>query len=453
MLSGGGFEDGTGAWTVSRGQLEPVAAPVHGGSQAARLSGDSPQVHEVYQWLDAAPGQSYSFSGWVWLDDPNVARVYLRVLWFDQTGSTAGEVSSPWLTIGQPAYQSLSTGGEPAPAQARTARVGAVVVPQTGAPFQVYLDDLSFQGPPPVIQTPTPTPTAPPPSPGTPTPAPPPSPTPTPAGPAAPPSTAPSAVAAGPAVYPYLVNGGFEEVGEDGLPVGWDKVGGELSRTAAVHAEGAYAAALTSTTESTKWVYQTVAVEGGAYYRLEAQALNPDPAAEAFLRVSWYASRDGSGQAISSADSAAVAANSPAFQHLSAGPVAAPAQARSARVRLMLRPASAAPFAAYFDAVAFGQVPAAAPSLDRASASASGTDREASLSDEARAVLGSSAGPQAPANVRAPRPAAAESPASGGGAFPWPVALALAVPGAALATVVALEWRRRRLAAGDDRSL
>ena len=129
LLAGGGFEEGTAAWTVSRGQLDAVAAPVHSGAQAARLSGDSLQVHEVYQWLDLAPGQTYSFSGWVLLNDPNVQRVNLRVLWFDQTGSSVGEVISPWLTIGQPAYQSLSTGVEPAPAQARSARVGAVVVP------------------------------------------------------------------------------------------------------------------------------------------------------------------------------------------------------------------------------------------------------------------------------------------------------------------------------------
>ena len=43
-------------------------------------------------------------------------------------------------------------GAVAAPDQARSASVGAVVLPQTGAPFQVYLDDFSFQGPPPASQ-------------------------------------------------------------------------------------------------------------------------------------------------------------------------------------------------------------------------------------------------------------------------------------------------------------
>ena len=162
-------------------------------------------------------------------------------------------------------------------------------------------------------------------------------------------------------MFTALVNGGFEEGRQDGTPVGWRKVGGEMARTGEVHGEGAFAAEFTSSTTSTKWMYQTVAVEGGAYYEAVAKALKDDPAAAAvFLRLSWYASEDASGQAIGTVDSTEVLETDwPEFRRLTTGPVGAPQEARSAKVRLMLRPASAAVATVYFDEVTF--VPAGPP--------------------------------------------------------------------------------------------
>ena len=156
-------------------------------------------------------------------------------------------------------------------------------------------------------------------------------------------------------VQGVLRNGGFEEADPDGRPSNWRKYGGVLARTNAVCLEGQFAAALSSQTSSTKWAYQIVAVQGGSAYLLSAYALKADPAVTAaYLRLSWYASPDGSGQAIDIADSTAVLVDdSPEFRFLTTGAVVAPAEAASAKARLMLDPVGEAPGTAYFDAVTF----------------------------------------------------------------------------------------------------
>jgi len=154
-----------------------------------------------------------------------------------------------------------------------------------------------------------------------------------------------------------LVNGGFEEAEDDGKPVGWRKYGGELSRSSAAKWEGQFAAAFTSRTTSTKWAFQTVTVEGGGAYVLSGYALKNDANVEAaYLRLSWYASPDGSGKAIDSVDSTTrLTDHSPRFRFLTSGPVVAPAEAASAKVRLMLDPRSEAEGTVYFDAISFGE--------------------------------------------------------------------------------------------------
>jgi hypothetical protein len=116
-------------------------------------------------------------------------------------------------------------------------------------------------------------------------------------------------------------------------------------------AEGTHSLELRSSTGSTKWAYQAVLVEPGANYEAAALAMNVD-AREAFLRVSWYASEDGSGEALDSSDSGSVVlAGSPVFERVATGVVRAPSEARSAKVRLMLRPGSGGSSTVYFDAV------------------------------------------------------------------------------------------------------
>jgi hypothetical protein len=162
----------------------------------------------------------------------------------------------------------------------------------------------------------------------------------------------------------WLVNGGFEEADGEGRPLGWRKYGGELRRSSAAKWEGQFAAAFSSQTASTKWAFQTVAVEGGDAYVLSGYALKNDANIEsAYLRLSWYASLDGSGQAIDSVDSTIRLVDDwPDFRFLTTGPVVAPAEAASAKVRLMLDPLSEREGKVYFDDISFEETIMPSPS-------------------------------------------------------------------------------------------
>jgi hypothetical protein len=279
-------------------------------------------------------------------------------------------------------------------------------------------------------------------------------------------------------VFPSLVNGGFEDVREDGTPYGWRKVGGEMSASKAFRAEGERSAVLVSSTASTKWIYQTVSVQGGAFYRLLAAALKNDPGVrEALLRVSWYESAEGSGSQIGTADSPALAEDSAGFVTLDTGSVQAPLEARSAKVRLLIRPASAASAVVYFDAVRFDKTEAPAAmdtpaatdtptAMDTPTATSTagsgqaerppgGRDVPAAAGSTAEARQGETAalsvarGPLTLANVRQESEPQA-SPDAGGGRPLWPLLLAVAVPAAGLMVMVGSAWRRARVG-GDNK--
>ncbi len=238
-----------------------------------------------------------------------------------------------------------------------------------------------------------------------------------------------------------------------------------MALTTTPRAEGTFALAFSSQTTSTKWAYQAVAVQGGSYYNLSAQALKADPAAASiFLRLSWYSSPDGSGAALDSVDSThTLDSDEPAFRPLTTGSVQAPAEARSARIRLMLRPASAAATTVYFDAVTFLQTgPPTSPSPTSPPTATAGeastprpTPTEGGSSDLLPSPIaplgdGSTPGTVGLANLRAEAlPPALEPTATGVRSYDWAVALAVAVP---LATItVAAGYERWQRLAGRDR--
>jgi len=97
---------------------------------------------------------------------------------------------------------------------------------------------------------------------------------------------------------------------------------------------------------------------------------------KAFLRISWYASPDGSGQAISTTDSTTLLETTGGgFVYLTTGAVMPPPGALSAKPRVVLTPLSAAPAAIQFDDLSFAIVapPTATPP---AGATAAGSDSE-----------------------------------------------------------------------------
>jgi hypothetical protein len=459
------------------------AALITGGLAAVR--GETVPSTSQSGWVEQhiqeiTPGETYRLDGCLTVTAPGIEFVSLRVSWYadpDGSGSALKHdelPGNPWL-VGSEQCLSLTNAADPvqldhAPCAARSARYGVWVKGNTDA-VSVDSSSLHFYADPEgtLIACPT-TPPSPTPMP-TPTPisSPPPSPTPT-SAPAPPPAPPPSEAEAGeassqttePRVFASLTNGGFEDVREDGTPYGWRKVGGEMSASRAFQAQGERSAALVSRTASTKWIYQTVRVEGETFYRLRSVALKNDSRVqEALLRVSWYESADGSGRQIGTADSPALAEDSPEFVMLDTGPLQAPVEARSAKVRLLIRPASAAPAAVYFDAVRFEETEApTATSADSGQAeqrpaggaTATAHDRPAQARQVQAAALGVWRGPTPLANVRQESEPQA-SPDAGSSRPFWPLLLALAVPAAALGAMASHAWWRARLAGINNRHL
>jgi len=141
-----------------------------------------------------------------------------------------------------------------------------------------------------------------------------------------------------------LANGDFEQ-DAGGAPAAWSKFGGTMALSDDAY-DGDHAATLTSNTTSTKWLYQAAPVDGGAWYTANVVARVVGDG-EVSLRLSWYASGDGSGSAIDDIDGDATTSSE--WTELSTGAVQAPASASSVRVRLMLRPTSSAGVTATFD--------------------------------------------------------------------------------------------------------
>ena len=405
----GEFESGGAGWTAAAADASfDGGGPVHGGGAAAHVtaSGSGAVVLASKYWLlPTAPGVEHTLRIWVYDDDPGIENVTARLEFLDGAGTTVIDQIAV-LEGDSPAYRELVVGPLVSLPETAFARVNVRATPlAAGATFHVdsvTLERGALPTPTPVptlTPTPSPTPTPPP----TPTPVPP---TPTPAptltttptatptstpGPTPTPSPTPTPA---PQVLEYLTNGDFEL----GL-LGWSNVGGTLT-AAGGYSEQGLAAVLLSDTGSTKWLSQAVRATPGRWYEATAR-LRPD-ACEAWLRVAWYASPDGSGSQLYTEDSATL--NSPASQlaAVGTGPLLAPFEARSAQVRVMFRPRDAAFAMLVVDHVRFE--PASAPAA---------TATPALTATAAPTATSAPAGTPAPAATAAP---AATSTTAGAGA-------------------------------------
>ncbi|TAJ20177.1 MAG: lamin tail domain-containing protein [Dehalococcoidia bacterium] len=103
---------------------------------------------------------------------------------------------------------------------------------------------------------------------------------------------------------------------------------------------------LTADAAATVWVQQTVAVTPRGWFSASALLAPLDGAEAAWVRIAWYASGDGSGAQLSTDDSPAASTAAPmaisrsGHEVVSTGPAQAPAEAHSARVRILLRAAT-----------------------------------------------------------------------------------------------------------------
>ena len=236
------------------------------------------------------------------------------------------------LPVDATAYTFITTGPTTAPDQARSARL--LVMLSASGLASACVDDLSLAGATALahrdahahLPAPSSTPTSPP-----------------------TPTVSPTATATEvPMPSGSILNGGFEEGVED-IPAAWQKFGGFLYRSAAFPRSGSFAGALSSSTDSTKWVYQPLSVDPGRSYAFHGFVLkNGPPESTVLLRISWYTSSDASGSSFASSDSPeSLSGSDPSFRYLSTGSVTAPGRPAqpapasfSSLPRLPLRPST-----------------------------------------------------------------------------------------------------------------
>jgi len=430
LLQNGGFESWSGntadGWSVSAGSTVARAEDGANGP-GARLSTTSGRL---VQSVAATPFAAYHASMDVRRDTGAASSVTLRLTFLDG-GLAAVEVAQAAVAQGQ-GWSHLELA---ATAPANTAYVTFAVELASAAGGTITVDNATLAAQTPQL-TPTPTSTS--------TPASPVMATPTPTSVAASPTVAVAtatrtptatrtatatrtptrtpaatrAVTRAPAAGTptpgaplpddgsggLLGNGGFEVADGDGRPAGWQKVGGDFFFEGGARS-GHGAAGLSSSTATTRWVHQVVAVDGGGWYRGTAFARVVDGDAEVSLRLSWYGSTDGSGVALAQSESDAWAGAG--WELLDTGPVQAPAGARTVRFRLMLRPlageARAAFDDAHFDAVEEPVAPASATAPVAVAATPSATRAAAALAaTPTRAAANSPPAPAASVPATAP---------------------------------------------------
>ena len=370
------FESGPGQWMLD-GQYDTYSisdAYSYDGTHSALVTIYSPSFAVFFRPAIAVrPQANYTLNAAVLRSDERTDSAKLLISWRDAQGQLLTPSVSQSIVLNDGEWAMLSvTAQSPATANSVVVAVGIDAL-EGGA--GVYVDAVTLAGPPP-LPTPTYTPTIPPSPTSTDTPLPTStpvvtatlSPSDTPAASATPtraPTSTPSPTPTE-GIAAELVNGGFEE-GDGDLPDGWSKYGGELGRTSGRQRSGRFAGAFSSATESTKWAYQTVTVASGAAYEFDGYVLLDDPGvSESFLRISWYTADDGSGSAIAVSNSPSRLSGAASdFRYLTTGPVLVPEGARSAKLRVMLSPTSAARATIYVDDMALRQAPpetAATPS-------------------------------------------------------------------------------------------
>jgi hypothetical protein len=98
---------------------------------------------------------------------------------------------------------------------------------------------------------------------------------------------------------------------------------------------------IVSQSSSTKWISQRVTVTPGGWYEASAHLFAGVGAELVWLRIAWYANVDGTGSQLATVDSETLVEPFAEGQ-VSMEPMRAPIEARTAQVRLLLRPAGEA---------------------------------------------------------------------------------------------------------------
>ena len=279
-----GFDVGTGGWAASPSALTSgTSPPPRSGAAAALLTSAGPGTFSVdtqYHTVPTVPGASHTLSAWLYDNGCEDEQCHaLRLAFFAADDVPLGLPTEAVLPgTNAPTFRSLGLTATSPPGTAFARVTIAATASAEGATLGI--DDVSLLRDEP-----------------------------------------PSA---------SLVNSGFES----GL-ASWERAGGFATLLAQGLGSGG-AAELSSRTDSTKWLHQAVTVAPGRY-AVSARLRLTGAAGAGWLRVAWYASAVGEGPQLATVDSPLLIVTDET-RELRLGPVAAPSGARSARVRIMLRP-------------------------------------------------------------------------------------------------------------------
>lgn len=301
-------------WRRRGGSLSVEPSPFGAGS-AAVLSSNTTATKWIYQIVTVSPGGWYEAAALL-SPDGGVARAWVRLAWYasdDGSGRQLAVADSPEDGERANDDRAYSTGAILAPPEAHSAQLRLVLRPMGAGAARLTVDDVRFEAvdaPSSMIESPAT-------------------------------STASDVLPAS------LTNPGFE----DGPSLdGWGRRGGAASTGRLIAGEGR-SALLVSTSPTMTWLYQRLAVRAEQWYEAGALLLPDGAAAGAWVRVVWYASADASGPPLAFEDAPAVTASGgPAT---SIARVRAPAGARSAQLRVVLRPAGGAAARLAIDRVRF----------------------------------------------------------------------------------------------------
>ena len=293
-----------------------------------------------YWLVPAEPLAEHALSVWLHIVDSGVLEAEVRLEFLDTNGGlldVRGQLAS--ATAG---WQLVEVGPVAAPAGTAYARI-RVSAEAAGAGATFYVDSAVLtagEAPPLPVETPTVTPQ--------------------------PPAEEERSL------FASLTNGDFELPGD--TPYGWRAHAGDVR----VASEGnSRTASLTSQGAATAWLHQSFAVEGGRWYEASGEIRPVSNASLARIRVAWYASEDASGAQLSTTDSNELSGVSDSFASVTTGAIRAPGDARSAQLRIMLRPVGESPAVLHADDLSFARTAPPAPASSSSPAGASPPTTEA----------------------------------------------------------------------------
>ena len=153
LLFNGGFESEADGdlvgWRSFGGLLTQVDEPVRSGRFAGRFVSATSATKWIYQPVAVAPAEWYELDGYVYMDDPGVAGVLLRISWYasaDASGRALATVDST-TRLEEPAgrYRYLATGSVQSPEGAHSAKARVLLRPASADSAVIYIDDVTFR--------------------------------------------------------------------------------------------------------------------------------------------------------------------------------------------------------------------------------------------------------------------------------------------------------------------